>query len=350
MTTVNFDVIVVGLGPAGASAALAATSDKYNVLAVDRRSEPGSPVQCAELVPALISQDIPNLNEHIVQSIQEMRTSIEGGSITKTNPFPGHIVDRGSLDKALVDSAINAGVDCRLGCPIAKVSKTFIELATKEKISAPVIIGADGPRSLVGRTMGQENKELIYAQQITVPLLRNYPSTDVFLSSSTLGGYSWFFPKNNVAHIGVGVLPCDRGELKTLISKIHNNLFSAKKVARKILNKTGGIIPAGGLLKSWQADKNHLALLTGDAAGLTNPITGAGIHAALVSGKLAGEAAKAWLDGDKSVGKRYNDDLHEMFGKSLARASRKKRSLLQAKPPIAKDFRNAWIAYPEYWS
>ena len=350
MTAVDFDVIVVGLGPAGASAALAATSKKYNVLAVDRKSEPGSPVQCAELVPALISQDIPNLNEHIVQSIREMRTSIEGGPITKTNPFPGHIVARSSLDKALVESAINGGAECHLSCPITKVSKTFIELATKERIRASVIIGADGPRSLVGRNMGQENKELIYAQQITVPLLRDYPSTDIFLSSSTLGGYSWFFPKKNVAHIGVGVLPCDRGELKTLISKIHNHLFSAKKVARKILNKTGGIIPAGGLLKSWQADKNHLALLTGDAAGLTNPITGAGIHAALVSGKLAGEAAKSWLDGDMSAGKGYNDDLHEMYGKSLARALKKKKDLLRTKPPIERDFRNAWIAYPEYWS
>ena len=153
MATYDYDVVVVGLGPAGARAAFAACSANHRVLAIDRKQTPGQPVQCAELVPALISQDVPDIKKHVIQEIDEMRTKIDGGPTTKTRPFPGHIIDRVSFDRSLVTLASEAGANCLFDCPVISVSKGLVELASKKKVSAQVIIGADGPRSLVGRAI-----------------------------------------------------------------------------------------------------------------------------------------------------------------------------------------------------
>ena len=88
-------------------------------------------------------------------------------------------------------------------------------------------------------------------------------------------------------------------------------------------------------------------LLAGDAAGLANPITGAGIAAAVMSGRLAGAAAAA---GALDV---YRDEIADIFGASLARAGRRRAELLRRYHdgvPDAAALRRAWIAYPEYWA
>ena len=95
-------------------------------------------------------------------------------------------------------------------------------------------------------------------------------------------------------------------------------------------------------------------LLAGDAAGLTHPITGAGIPAAVISGTLAGDAAAAWLGGDTHAADDYADELDALFGASLARAVAHRRELLAGHaagtPPGPAALRRAWIAYPEYWA
>jgi digeranylgeranylglycerophospholipid reductase len=97
-------------------------------------------------------------------------------------------------------------------------------------------------------------------------------------------------------------------------------------------------------------------LLAGDAAGLAHPVTGAGIAAAVYSGRLAGEAAHAVLTGDKDAVQDYEDELRAVFGASLARALERRRALRAAAEqgergtPDKAALRRSWIAYPEYWA
>ena len=95
-------------------------------------------------------------------------------------------------------------------------------------------------------------------------------------------------------------------------------------------------------------------LLAGDAAGLTNPVTGAGIAAAVLSGQMAGEAAAALHRGEAGVTCAYVEELREVFGVSLARAVSRRRDLLRAyansELPSLQAMRQGWIAFPEYWS
>ncbi|MEK7661023.1 MAG: hypothetical protein AAB680_03170, partial [Pseudomonadota bacterium] len=85
----------------------------------------------------------------------------------------------------------------------------------------------------------------------------------------------------------------------------------------------------------------------------TNPITGAGIPAAVVSGVLAGQAAIASFKGDASAAANYEEELEDLFGTSLRRARSHYLRLLaiheNGDKPNRLDLKKAWIAFPEYW-
>ena len=68
------DVLVVGLGPAGSRAAAAAATAGYGVIAIERRADAGSPVQCAEFVPAMIERDVPSVKTVTQQMVARMLT------------------------------------------------------------------------------------------------------------------------------------------------------------------------------------------------------------------------------------------------------------------------------------
>ncbi|MBM3573947.1 MAG: FAD-dependent oxidoreductase, partial [Alphaproteobacteria bacterium] len=107
------DVLVVGLGPAGASAAAAAAESGASVLAIERKSPGGAPVQCAEFVPALLDQELAGLGKVTRQTIGAMNTAIEDMATVATPDFRGRMVDRAAFDAALAARAAAAGARCR---------------------------------------------------------------------------------------------------------------------------------------------------------------------------------------------------------------------------------------------
>jgi geranylgeranyl reductase family protein len=347
----SFDVVVIGLGPAGASAAAACARRGLKTLALDRRRRAGVPVQCAEFVPALIGAQAGVLAASVRQPIRAMTTAVEREAACTSDDFTGHIVDRVLFDAALVDAAVRAGADCRLGTPVRAVTPDGrVLVAGGECLTAATVIGADGPRSIVGRRIGAVNRELLETRQVTVALYARHLATDIFLSADIPGGYGWLFPKGDRAHIGAGVDPAHRPALKPIVARLHASLVGAGRVGTRVLALTGGAIPAGGLLKPWGMAGEALVLLAGDAAGLTNPVTGAGIAAAVSSGTLAGEAAAAWRAGDRAAGEAYEDELRGLFQPALDRAlERRRERAAQGAHAGSAALRRAWIAYPEYW-
>lgn len=355
MTSGQIDVLVVGLGPAGASAALEAARRGCAVIAVDRKREPGRPVQCAEFVPAMIGVETGRLAASVRQPIRAMITFIEDDAPDVKEDFPGYMLDRAAFDAALVATAEQAGARCRFGAGVHSITcDGRIEFADGHSAVASVLVGADGPRSVVGRRIGQLNLHLVETRQITVPLRRRHEATDIFLSADIPGGYGWLFPKGGVAHVGAGVDPAHKSRLKEIVAGLHATLVESGRVGTEILGLTGGAIPAGGMLKPWGTLGDTLALLAGDAAGLTNPVTGAGIAAAVYSGKLTGEAASAWVAGDRAAGANYEDELRGVFQAALDRAVERRRELAtrsrNGTPPDRAALRRGWISYPEYWA
>ena len=355
MSIERTEVLVLGLGPAGASAATQAARCGCKVIAVDRKRQAGRPVQCAEFVPVMIGMDVVGLAQSVRQPIHAMATFVEDDAADVKENFPGHMLDREKFDAALVAEASQAGAQCRFGVSIRSISDAgSVELSDGDAIDAKVIIGADGPRSLAGRAIGRVNTELVETRQITVALRQAHSATDIFLSAGIPGGYGWLFPKDAVANLGAGVDLAHASRLKQIVARLHAGLIEEGRVGREILGLTGGAIPVGGMLQPWGTLADTLVLLAGDAAGLTNPVTGAGIAPAVHSGRLAGRVAVARLAGDPGSGAAYGEELEDVFRPALERAVRRRRDLAQAlragSAPAKAALRRGWIAYPEYWA
>jgi len=349
------DVLVVGLGPAGSRAAAAAATAGFDVVALERRSEAGCPVQCAEFVPTMIEREVPSVRSVTQQSVARMLTFVEDAEPVETKDFCGRMIDRTAFDRLLGEQAARAGARCHYGVAVQRVEPDgTVHASDGRKWHPRVVIGADGPRSRIGAAIGQLNSDLVDTRQITVPLLRPHDATDIFLDPDYRGGYGWLFPKGAVANIGIGIAIEVRQRLKPMLADLRAKLAAACRIGSETLSLTGGTIPVGGRLKSIGRHGRTPVLLAGDAAGLTNPVTGAGITSAVQSGTLAGRAAAEWLGGRASALDEYDEELGDVFDAALGRALRRRREVLARYVgrgrPSARALSESWIASPQYWA
>jgi geranylgeranyl reductase family protein len=349
------DVLVVGLGPAGSRAAAAAAAAGLDVLAIERRAEAGEPVQCAEFVPTMIEREIADLGPVTVQPIARMVTYTENERPDETPDFAGRMVDRARFDRMLAAQAKASGAACVFGVAVRQIDGDgVLHLSDGSACRPRVVVGADGPRSPVGAAIGQINDRLVEARQFSVPLARPHDATDIFLRAAYPGGYGWLFPKGAVANLGIGVSMGERRKLKPLLAALHGELVAARRVGKTASHPTGGLIPVGGRLRSIGTIGRTAVLLAGDAAGLTNPVTGAGIAPAVQSGTRAGRAAAEWLGGCARALENYDEELGDVFDAALSRARRRRAVVLAGyetkRRPDADALRAGWIASPLYWA
>ncbi|MEJ2379189.1 MAG: FAD-dependent monooxygenase, partial [Pseudolabrys sp.] len=260
MTVETPDVLVVGLGPAGSRAAEAAARAGLSVIALEKRGEPGSPVQCAEFVPSMIERDVPAVGEATAQMVERMLTFVEDDEHAEETPeFRGRMIDRGKFDRMLAQNAADAGADCRYGVKVLAIDGDgTVHVSGGDSFKPKVLIGADGPRSRVGAAIGSVNRDLVEARQIALPLVLPHDATDIFLSADYRGGYGWLFPKGAVANVGLGVVvdgaledgKSTRRGLKEMLLALVQRLAHARRIGTNGWALTGGAIPVGGRLKS----------------------------------------------------------------------------------------------------
>jgi digeranylgeranylglycerophospholipid reductase len=356
------DVLVIGLGPAGSRAAEAAARAGLHVIALDKRLAAGTPVQCAEFVPSMIERDVPTVGDVTEQMIVRMLTFVENEEKPDETPeFRGRMIDRARFDHMLADNAAKAGADCRYGAKVLKIDPDGTVHCGGDSFKPKVLIGADGPRSRVGGAIGSVNRDLVETRQITVPLVLPHNATDIFLSADYRGGYGWLFPKGAVANVGLGIsvdgaLPDNRSTrrgLKDMLMALLTRLATERRIGTNGWGLTGGAIPVGGRLKSIGKLGDTAVFLAGDAAGLTNPVAGAGIASAVLSGTMAGHAAAEFVHGHGAAPGDYEEELGDIFDAALGRALRRRREVLaryqNAGRPDARALVDGWIGSPRYW-
>ncbi|MEF8792789.1 NAD(P)/FAD-dependent oxidoreductase [Thiohalorhabdus sp.] len=355
MADAEFDILVVGLGPGGGSAAARAASAGWRVLGVDRRKAVGEPVQCAEFLPNPMLRH-GNLPGVLVQKIVGMKTFLPSGQ-REDSEFPGLMIDRANLDKAVAGEAEAAGADLRLATRLLALDPVKGEARLKGPkgeytVAGRLVIGADGPHSQVAQAAGLVPQKTVHTRQHTLPLRDRYADTDIYLSDDFPGGYGWVFPKGEVANVGIGMDRHFGEDLAKPLEGLVAELTERGLVADRVIARTGGSIPVGGLRPMVH---DGLILLVGDAAGLTHPITGAGIPAALVSGERAGEAAAEYLaDGDFEALADFEEDVRDQFETSVNRgvARREELERVWGTPEARADrpHRRGWIAFSAYFT
>jgi digeranylgeranylglycerophospholipid reductase len=353
----HYDAVVVGAGPAGSAAAILLGQAGLRVAMLEQRPSIGSQVQCAEFVPVVMARHTVLRESDIAQPVPGITTFI-GGRPASVLRAPGYILNRGLWEQHQVERAKAAGVRVMSATRVTGIDGKVVTAVTNgvhtAGISARYILGCDGPRSVVGKTLGNAPQELCAALQYEMRLTKALATAEIHFDAGYYGGYAWVFPKGKTANVGVAVHHSCQGSLKSLLKDFCRQLAARQIVrAEAGLAATGGLIPAGGLVRCVAAGQ---MLVAGDAAGCTHPITGAGIMNAVVSGRLAAGAVLGHLDsrGKEPVAAVYARALEAEYGPQFAVACDRLVSRNQGWTDNPAEFtaliRRSWIAFPEYFA
>lgn len=319
------DVLVVGLGPAGAAAATAAAKAGARVLAVERRQSLGGVANCPEFIP--IPLGLHARADHVViQTIVGAHNHLNDGTHVD-RLLPGCVVNRDAFDRALVDFSRAAGAQLRHDVVLAGLDADHSEATLNQgghsrKVHYRALVAADGHASMVARLLGLPPLKKMYTRRYRVALHWPQDAVDVWITSRYPGGYGWLIPAGRDAILGTGM---EEQIAHEALDDLHRQLAGAGLVGSKILGQSAGAVPVEGI-------RGKLAfgniLFVGDAGGLAHPLTGAGIHPAVVSGEAAGFAAAEWSAGHLGAIPTYEAVMRGQFGETLACAL-KRRELLE---------------------
>ena len=343
------DILVIGAGPAGASAAQRAAEAGTKVLLIDRKPVPGEPVRCAEFIPGQLLGELECGKKFIVQPVRGMKSILPDGNRAET-PAPGLMIDRNILDQALAAKALEAGADIWTGTRALSFDGEKVIVKKESEllsIKAGIIIGADGPHTRAGRWINSPNNNLIPAIQVKVSLKRPLDCTEVYFEKRFYGGYAWLFPKGNIANAGLGMKR--QSGLKELI--IHLDYFIKKlreknRITGEISGYTAGWMPAEFPRKIVRGN----IMLAGDAAGQTHPITGAGVAQAVIGGSMAGTwAAEAVRKDDTRILAEYENEWLDIYGESQERAAKRRRFMEANWDDLDKIIRKCWVVFKDYY-
>jgi digeranylgeranylglycerophospholipid reductase len=350
----NVDVLVIGAGPGGSAAAWRVAEAGFSVTVVEKRSEIGYPVQCAELVPNPLIE-FTHTPGVLRQRVDRMANHLPSGAVEFAD-FPGLMVDRAAFDQALASRAVAAGARILTACQLTAVRTDAAQADIAEQDGAEhtvhyrALIAADGPQSTVARLLGLKPLDVVHTRQYRVPLMDSRHHTDVWLSREFPGGYGWLFPRGDTANVGVGIDPRHGSDPKPALERLHADLVAQSIVGPEIIARTGGQIPVSGVREPLVSGN---VVFVGDAAGLAHPISGAGIAAAVQSGEMAGVAvAEALRRNDPGALSHYELDIRALFGPTLGRAVARRVWLeMHWNTERADDdavHRRGWVAFPAY--
>ncbi|NPA32324.1 MAG: NAD(P)/FAD-dependent oxidoreductase [Aquificae bacterium] len=340
----RFDVLVVGAGPAGATCAYKLAKGGAKVLLVDTRQRVGHPVQCAEFVPVQLSHTFPEFfpPRTLAKRVKTMLHLTPWGE-TVSMRSEGFVLHRSLWDENIANLAQKQGAQLKTKTKLISLTDggaILKDLKTGEvyEVRADFVVGADGARSFVARQTGDFTKRFLSTSQLTLPLKEPLDELLIYFRDYIPGGYGWVFPKGDVANVGVGLDPSFGLSAREALSRFLSELSELVDTNR-VLSRTGGFIPAQGVLKPVRGR----VLLVGDAGGFCHPITGAGIPNAVLTGAMAGEAL---LSGNPE---EYEEEALDTLGAPLMRAKKKRERYMREWDRLEWRVPRTWIAFPEYY-
>ena len=348
----TYDVIVVGAGPAGATAAKFLAENDIHTLLIDKQQFPRDK-PCGGILTIRTLKRFPYLTDDLIDAYAY------GGRISSSSlqhhlqiqneqPIAAYVL-RKFFDKKLVDLAVQSGAHFRDKTTVVALQRVNDVLRIKteagDSLETQLVIGADGIWSTIAKNTGLHPQN----QRTGRCLYQEYPLDDTlldqyftkkrlfqfYLKFQGIEGTGWVFPKKNSINIGLGEIQpvsshlLKRSHLKEAYGDYFEFLKEKKLIPPTITIGTlqGGVLPLQPLQKTY-AD---CVLLCGDAAGLMNPLTGDGIHYAMSSGMFAAEICAKAIEAKNTSAvflskyqQRWNDD----FGEEITLCTRILKRLL----------------------
>ena len=338
-----YDVIVVGAGPGGAIASIHLARNGQNVLLVDKASFPRDKV-CGDAISGKsveLLRDMGLLDRldraEGIGSWGMILSGAYGASVEVPYPLkdaqggpPGYICQRETYDRVLYEAAVDEGVkiwpETKL-ISLLKDGETVKGVRVErngetQDIVAPLVIGADGAYSAVGRELGlpQLNEDHYFASVrgyytgVTGFHPGNY--VELHFVKEAAPGYLWIFPMaNGLANVGIVIVSSRVKERRIRLKPLLEELVDQPRFRHRFTNAQrvgklqGWGLPLGSKPRQMAGDG---WMLVGDAASLIDPFSGEGIGNAMVSGLYAARRAvqaKEAADYSKGFLGQYEQDL-----------------------------------------
>ncbi len=367
-----WDVVVVGAGPAGSSAARVAAERGASVLLLDRAKFPRYKTCGGGLIGISLEYVPASVLETVEQRATRVRFTLRGRSANTHRsrvPFLG-LVQRDRFDQALVDAAVAAGVRFVDGVTVRSIEETDdgvtlsasggdirgpgdtsasdesdasdtrrapVDIRGPGDIRARIVIGADGAGGRIGRYVGVTagGVDLALEHEIVRPNDGRGWHDRVFLDwGADAGTYAWMFPKTETLTVGViqakGSPDATRAYLDRYVDQLG---LSGADITR-----------SSGHLAQWRTPDSPLrrgrVIVVGDAAALLDPFTREGISFALRSGTWAGDAAAS---GDLD---RYVHRVERELGAEIS-ASARLLHLFERRPALVHAMLSYTIVGPQ---
>jgi len=348
----DVDVLIVGLGPAGASVLYNLSKGFYNgfsILAIDQRKTPGFPVQCAEFMPSPDEMSIlmPDViesrtlfhfeDQYISQNTNQITFITPNGKLIST-PFKGYSLKRGLWNNDLIKSSIKGNVEVWNSTSAIKMEGNNVTLLLKGNqkvdVKAKIIVGGDGVNSRIAQWSGLNetrtsyNFAIVKQHLMTNILDESYNPENILMifgEKYAPGAYGWVIPKSkNTANVGTGVrVPMLRKDMN--ISKALDHLINFHPIVKKMLTGAeisetiGGAVPVGLPFKK-TVNPVVNSLLIGDACCQVVSSVGGGIPPSIVAGKIAARSISNYINNDEpliSYHQNWTNQMLSMFKKSF---------------------------------
>jgi geranylgeranyl reductase family protein len=337
------DVLVVGGGPAGATAARTLALEGRRVRLLDRARFPRNK-PCGGAISMRALRRFPHLPDALrrISTRRLSRLYLEapsGDGITLTSREPAALmVRRVEFDALLLNLAREAGVEVVEGAEVSRArelpDRVWVGARDGREFEAPLLIAADGVNSVIGRRLGinpgwpPARVAIDMMEETPGETLRSVDGDTLWVAYGYGGseGYAYVFPKADHVNVGIGyVLKWFRAHVDEAPYDLQRR-FIAELQHRRVLEGSSSrshftpfLIPVGGPLPKTATSR---VLLAGDAAGFVNGITAEGIYYAMVSGHLAARSAAA------GTTERYERSWRAEIGAELRDAVLVQRHLL----------------------
>ena len=314
------DVIVVGAGPAGSTAAKLLADRGYSTLLIDRSNFPRHKT-CASWINRLaferfayLQNSLSELIENPFYGVAFYDRAIEREARYVESRPSGYLSLRAKFDDGLRRIAMEAGARFMGGSAVADLVEerdcVRVRLEDSRQITGRVLIGADGASSRVavraGLRKGWSPGDYVLCANTDVPFSperirafygERFPFK-VFLEFSGVQGYGWVFPKRRHICIGIGALLRDGRSIRPLFREFLRALRANKQLPDDLPEEKiyFDLDPVGGVYRLPALARGRVMLI-GDAAGFVSGSTGEGIYPAMVSAEIAVDVIHQALKG-----------------------------------------------------
>ena len=320
----HFDVLVVGAGPSGSTAAYRLAREGASVLLADRarfpRDKPcggGLTLRAVRQLPFSVDPVVEDRTRHVEFGLNF------GSRFERHTEEPLVLMtQRSRLDSFLAEQAAAAGADFRDGVKVTEIELTARGVEARlngTKIAANAALGADGVNGLTARAAGLGGeRDYGVALEANVPYgvvsRERYQGRLCLELANVPGGYGWVFPKGDHVNVGVGGWEREGPLMREHLARFCREYGIPES---RLENTRGYRLPL--LHARARLAKGRLALL-GDAAGLVDPLSGDGIYEAFLSAKLATGTTLELLAGRVPNLERYDRELRRALSSQLAAA------------------------------